>query len=937
MTMLFLQSFWLRVPLLTRLVGAVVLVVIVAASIRTLLLAQEGKAIAQARMAEEAAALQANLPPLLIEKLQHGDHRALADILQQRVRVGPDLAELVWDAPDHARIEASEGQPSPKHAPPWFISLVDFAPPPVTTPLAAGDSSYGTLTIRFNAAHVLYPAWELVITQIKTVALVVLGVALLSWLVLSGTLRGLRVLQDTARAFDSGNLALRVPPIGAPELRAAASAFNSMAERVARLVQTLHSERDMAQVTLASIGDAVIATDTAGRVTFLNAMASSMTGWDAEEAGGGLLGEIFHIVNESTRMRVENPVERVLRDGKTVNLANHTILISRDGSEHSIEDSAAPIHLPDGTLMGCVLVFHDVTDNKKLLHRVEWQAGHDTLTGLPNRALLADRFARALAFAKRNNRLLGVCMLDLDGFKPVNDRYGHDVGDRLLVEISHRLQANLRGEDSVARLGGDEFVLLFANAQNVEEIYAGIQRILDAIAVPCCPDAGRISVTASIGLTVYPFDDADADTLLRHADQAMYQAKQLGRSRFHLFNVAEDEESMTIQRGLIRLREGLHGGELVLFYQPKVNLRNGCVTGMEALLRWQHPQDGLLAPGEFLPLAEQTDLIVEIGEWVIEQGLRQLAAWHAAGKVWPVSVNIAARHFQREDFVPRLAAMLARYAEVAPALLELEILESVALDDLQRASAQIVACQRLGVGLALDDFGTGYSSLSYLKHLPTETLKIDQSFVRNMLDDAHDITIVEAVIGLAQLFSRSVIAEGVESAEHGVLLMRLGCDEAQGYGIARPMPAENVLAWVEHYRPAPEWALWSDAKWELSDVPLLVAQHDHLQWVNRVTLAVENAPLALTSAELKSHHHCRFGHWYDGHGKAIYGHLPEFSAIDPVHVRVHEFGAEIIRLKDSGEIEKARELCGTLLGLKDHILLLTHALQVAVLAEIGHD
>jgi len=358
---------------------------------------------------------------------------------------------------------------------------------------------------------------------------------------------------------------------------------------------------------------------------------------------------------------------------------------------------------------------------------------------------------------------------------------------------------------------------------------------------------------------------------------------------------------------------------------------------MEALLRWQHPQDGLIPPLDFLPLAEQTDLIVDIGEWLIEQALRQMEQWQATGAVWPVSVNIAAHHFQREDFAARLAQLLARHPAVAPALLEIEILESVALHDLQRASDRIAACQRLGVGFALDDFGTGYSSLSYLKHLPVGTLKIDQSFVRDMLDDNQDITIVEAVIGLAQLFNRSVIAEGVESAEHGVLLMRLGCDEAQGYGIARPMPASQVADWARLYRPDPDWALWADVRWEISNLPLLVAQHDHLQWVKRVTLAVENAPLGLSAAELKSHHQCRFGHWYYGHGQATYGHLPEFTAIEPVHVRVHETGAEIIRLRDTGEVGRARELCSTLLGLKDQILMLTHALQVAVLSSTPRD
>ncbi|GAB1233988.1 EAL domain-containing protein [Ferrigenium sp. UT5] len=928
---------WHSIPLIARLVGALLLTVALAVTVRTVLLAQEARAFAVARLAEELSVVQAIVPAELIEELQRGNHETAAQFLQRQVDVRPDLVELSWRAADGRSITAQDRSPSAEHAPAWFVARMGIPISPVILPLQAEGVAPGSLTIRFDPAHALLPAWLQVFNQLKAVAAVLFSIALLSWLVLRSTLRGLRELKAAAQAFESGDFAVRAPLYGAPELRATTTAFNTMADRVAQLVRTVQTEKERAEVTLASIGDAVITTDAEGCVSFLNAVAVRLTGWTQEEGAGKPLAEIFHIVNEATRMRVENPVEQVLRFGKTVNLANHTVLISRSGTEYCIEDSAAPIRLPDGALLGCVLVFHDVTDNKKLLNAVQWQAGHDALTGLPNRALLTDRFQRALASARRQNKLLGVCLLDLDGFKPVNDRYGHEVGDRLLVEVARRMQAKLRGEDSVARLGGDEFVLLLGDAQNVEEIYAAAQRIIDAIAQPCCEEIGAITVSASIGLTVYPFDDADSDTLLRHADQAMYQAKQLGRSRFHLFNVSEDRETQAAHRSLLRLREALRADELVLHYQPKVNLRNGSVIGMEALLRWQHPQDGLIPPLDFLPLAEQSDLIVDIGEWVTERALQQMEQWQAAGLVWSVSVNIAAHHFQREDFTPRLAQILARHPALSPALLEIEILESVALDDLHGASDKIAACRRLGVGFALDDFGTGYSSLSYLKHLPAETLKIDQSFVRDMLDDEQDITIVEAVIGLARLFNRSVIAEGVETAEHGVLLMRLGCDEAQGYGIARPMPAAQVADWVRQYQPDPSWVLWADARWEISNLPLLVAQHDHLQWVRRVTLAVENAPLALSTGELKNHHQCRFGRWYYGHGRATYGHLPEFVAIEPVHVQVHETGTEIIRLRDAGEIERARELCGKLLGLKDQILVLTHALQVAVLATIRQD
>ncbi|GAB4117160.1 MAG: hypothetical protein Fur0026_05130 [Sideroxydans sp.] len=588
--------YWHRIPLIARLVGALLLFVMLVATVPTLLLVQEAKSFAQARLAEELSVVQAIVPAELLEELPRGNHEAVAQFLQRQVDVRPDLVELSWRATDGRSITALDHSPSAAHVPAWFVARMGVVVPPTVIPLQAGGTDYGTLTIRFDPAHALAPAWQQILTQLKAVAAVLLFIALLSWLVLRSTLRGLRELRAAAQVFESGDFAVRAPLYGAPELRAATTAFNTMVDRIAQLVRTVQTEKEQAEVTLASIGDAVITTDAEGRVSFLNAVAVRLTGWTLEEAAGKPLAEIFHIVNEATRMRVENPVELVLRHGKTVNLANHTVLISRGGEEYCIEDSAAPIRLPDGALLGCVLVFHDVTDNKKLLSAVQWQAGHDALTGLPNRALLTDRFERALASARRQHKLLGVCLLDLDGFKPVNDRYGHEVGDRLLVEVAHRMQVNLRGEDSVARLGGDEFVLLLGDAQNVEEIYAAAQRIIDAIAQPCCQEIGvAISVSASVGLTVYPFDDADSDTLLRHADQAMYQAKQLGRSRFHLFNVSEDRETQAAHRSLLRLREAAlpAQGESAQWQRD----RNGSLVALAASAGRADPAAGFSAVG----------------------------------------------------------------------------------------------------------------------------------------------------------------------------------------------------------------------------------------------------------------------------------------------------------------------------------------------------
>jgi diguanylate cyclase (GGDEF)-like protein/PAS domain S-box-containing protein len=331
-----------------------------------------------------------------------------------------------------------------------------------------------------------------------------------------------------------------------------------------RLQAALHAEKERAEITLASIGDAVITTDAEGRVTFLNHVASKLTGWAASEAIGRPTAEIFHIVNDNTRERVASPVDEALQKGKTVTLANHTVLIAHDGKEYNIEDSAAPIFLNDGSLLGCVLVFHDVSEKHELLKNVRWQAGHDVLTGLPNRVLLADRFQRALAASRRQKNLLGVCLMDLDQFKPVNDLYGHSAGDQLLIEVTRRMNVAVRNEDTVARLGGDEFALLLGNLADVPQLEMVLQRILAAVSAPYSIDGHTISISASIGVAIYPLDDADADTLLRHADQAMYLAKQAGRNRFHCFDVAYDRQAQTTQQTLTRVRAALHGNELRL-------------------------------------------------------------------------------------------------------------------------------------------------------------------------------------------------------------------------------------------------------------------------------------------------------------------------------------------------------------------------------------
>jgi diguanylate cyclase (GGDEF)-like protein/PAS domain S-box-containing protein len=458
-----------------------------------------------------------------------------------------------------------------------------------------------------------------------------------------------------------------------------------------------------------------------------------------------------------------------------------------------------------GSTQHYVGLFSDITPMKEHQRQLEDMAHFDALTGLPNRVLLADRLRQAISQARRRNVLMALVYLDLDGFKAINDSHGHEAGDDLLIAVSKGLKDALRVGDTLARLGGDEFVAILVDLSTVAECETVLCRLLQAAARPVDIRGHMLRVSASLGVTLFPLDDADADSLLRHADQAMYLAKQSGKNRFHLFDVDHDAAVAARHESLERIRVALSQGEFVLHYQPKVNMRTGTVIGVEALIRWQHPERGLLPPAEFLPVIEDHEIGVDLGEWVIDTALTQIGRWRADGHDIPISVNIGARQLQQMSFLERLASLLAAHPDVAADRLELEILETSALEDVKKVGVVMRACGELGIRFALDDFGTGYSSLTYLKRLPAELLKIDQSFVRDMLGDPDDLAIVRGVIGLAAAFGRKVIAEGVETPAHGVMLLPLGCELAQGYGIARPMPAADIPAWADRWRPDPLW------------------------------------------------------------------------------------------------------------------------------------
>jgi len=478
----------------------------------------------------------------------------------------------------------------------------------------------------------------------------------------------------------------------------------------------------------------------------------------------------------------------------------------KDGEVYPVMLTISAVGDDHGQPQHYVSLFSDITAIKAHQHELEHIAHFDALTNLPNRVLLADRLQQAMAGAQRRGQRLAVAYLDLDGFKTINDRHGHESGDQLLMTVATRMKQALREGDTLARIGGDEFVAVLLDLSDSQASVPMLRRVLAAAAEPVQLGALLLQVSASVGVTFYPqADEVEADQLLRQADQAMYQAKLAGKNRYHFFDAEQDRSLRGHHESLERIRLAFERGEFVLYYQPKVNMRTGAVVGAEALIRWQHPEQGLLAPAQFLPVIEDHPLAVEVGEWVIATALSQIERWQALGLTMPVSVNVGARQLQQIDFVASLRELLAAHPKVDPALLEIEVLETSALEDLAGVSQVIEECHQIGVQFAMDDFGTGYSSLTYLKRLHVTLLKIDQSFVRDMLDDPDDLAILQGVIGLARAFRRDVIAEGVETIAHGTLLLQLGCDLAQGFGIARPMPANLLPTWAAGWRRDEAW------------------------------------------------------------------------------------------------------------------------------------
>ncbi|HEX5670395.1 MAG TPA: EAL domain-containing protein [Sulfuricurvum sp.] len=547
--------------------------------------------------------------------------------------------------------------------------------------------------------------------------------------------------------------------------------------------------------------EGIAITDLNGTIIDVNTAFSTITGYSRDE----VIGKNTRILSSGRQSKKfyadmwHSLIEQNYWYGEVWNRR-------KNGEVYAEMLTISAVHDAHGNIQHYVALFSDITQVKEHEGHLKHIAHYDVLTNMPNRVLLAEYLQEAMALSKRHGQPLAVAFLDLDGFKAINDTYGHEVGDNLLITVASNMKKALREEDILARFGGDEFVVVMMDQNDITSSYTILGRLLEAASEPIYINDRKLQVSASIGVTFYPqLGDVDADQLLRQADQAMYQAKLSGKNQYHFFDAELDRTIRGHHESIKEIQQALENNEFVLYYQPKVNMRTGKVIGFEALIRWQHPKKGLVPPAEFLPIIENHLLEIEVGKWVIDTALTQMELWHKSGADIKVSVNISANQLQEADFVKRLHQIVLAHPNVNPSNLQIELLETSELEDVVRTARIIEACKDIGVSFALDDFGTGYSSLTYLKQLPITLIKIDQSFVRDMLIDSNDLNILEGVISLAKAFHRQVIAEGVETVEHGILLLELGCELAQGYVIARPMPAHELLTWISSWKTFPEW------------------------------------------------------------------------------------------------------------------------------------
>ena len=917
---------WDRLPFVGRLLVTASFALMVAGVVMLYVSARgdarETAHVLNQRLAHELRYLPGSMADLVVI----GDFSSIQQNLDRLVG-REEIHAIVYRDAANAVLE-SKAETEHSMVPGWFVAWLGLKDISGEVDVKIGGRYYGAFKVTLTARPAIDRAWTRLLQHLSILALAITLDFVGIWLVLRLGLKPLQALDKGSQSLAEGRFDQRIPLEGSPELRHTIAAFNNMADQVQANMLALAESEGRVSAILQSIGDGLIATDTAMRITFLNAVAESLTGWSQKEAVGRGIAEIMRIEHALTHQPAVIPVGRVLETGGVVGLANHTVLVARDGRRHHISDSAAPVRDAGGRLIGVVMVFRDVSESyrlrtaledsqarlalalkgadlgswdwnvasgevvfderwggmlgyqpgdlepsfrtwERLVHpddlpmamdalkkhmeglnpqyeaelrmlskagdwhwvmtrgrvterdaqgrptrltgthldvterrraqeEIERLAFFDPLTGLPNRRLLLDRLAQEFATARRNNYFGGVLFIDLDHFKHINDARGHAMGDLLLKQVANRLSGHLREMDTVARLGGDEFVVLLPNLSDQPASAASsarnvAEKLRAILGEPYVLDAAEHYLSASVGLTLFPEGDEDnCDAFLRHADTAMYRAKESGRNTIRFFEPAMQEaveSRLAMER---ELHDALENGEFRIHLQSQCD-DEGTVVGAEVLLRWQHPTKGVVPPTAFIPLAEETGLIVVIGDWVLMESARLLKRLESEGRDLRLSVNVSPRQFREVDFLDRVRAILAE-SGASPTRLTLEVTESLLMDDMGDAIARMSELKLLGVRLAIDDFGTGYSSLSYLKQLPLHELKIDRSFVSGLPRDMDDTVLVETILLIARQMGLEVVAEGVENDAQRAWLSDKGCGLFQGYLLGRPLPQAEFMA-----------------------------------------------------------------------------------------------------------------------------------------------
>ena len=548
-------------------------------------------------------------------------------------------------------------------------------------------------------------------------------------------------------------------------------------------------------------------------------------------------------------------------------------------------------------------------------------AYYDPLTKLPNRLLVTDRINHALHNQSREKSIVAICFMDLDGFKEVNDTLGHDAGDFVLVEVSKRIEETLRPDDTIARLGGDEFVLILTDIESSEDAARILLRVLNVVSKQYKYKKDEISsISASIGVTLYPEDNVDSDTLLRHADQAMYKAKENGKNQFYFFDFKEHVKVKANMQALKKIEKGINRGEFELYFQPKLSTHSLKIQSAEVLTRWNHPVIGILSPNEFLPLIENDDIIFKFDEWVIKESLLAMKKIHKLYPDLSLSVNVSAKQFKQKNFVQKIKNIIEKLHIDYSILkfIEFEITESSALESINYTNETIESLNKFGIRFALDDFGTGYSSLTHLKELKVNTIKIDKSFVLDMLHTPQDMAITNAIISLSKVFQIEVVAEGVESIEHLLMLFELGCDIVQGYNVAKPIAFDKFITFLNEFKPDPKWKISYTYLPTREDFEFLLAQSNHKYWVELVITNLLNNEL--TNLPYLSHDSCRFGKWLQGKGKQYFSELPSYHILTMSHKKMHRVVSTIISSLEKKDAKVTLEQIDEIKQVRDELI-----------------